>query len=82
MTDTGHTTTINHPISGPLVIHTRFPWAAFNKKWQDEFVRLARFHAANAPAGWELEKVVIDHVNIANETYHPRVDLRQVGAGR
>lgn len=70
-TDTGHRTTVDG-----MVIVTRFPWAAFNKHWHDELVAFARFHYEHPPAGFEVEQVVIDHVNVTNETFQPRIDLR------
>lgn len=55
-----------------IPLHTRFPWAAFEEKWHDEFKRLAAFHSQNPL----VEAIFIDHVNVKRETYQPRIDLK------
>ena len=57
---------------------TRVPIEQFPDKWKDEFVRLVKFHAANLPPGMALERITVDHVNLAAETYQPRIDYRMI----
>lgn len=65
---------------GGMLIQTRFPWDAFDKEWQDGLVAYARSEYDNAKrAGNEVEKVCIDHINLARKSFHPRIDFKGLG---
>lgn len=61
-----------------VTVHTRFPWRDFDRRWQAELLDYVKSEYRNAPPGYEVAKVFIDHINVAAETFHPRIDLRLV----
>jgi hypothetical protein len=62
-----------------MVIETRFPWKSFTEKWQNGFVAFARHEYDSArAAGYEVERVFIDHINNQAETFEPMITYKKI----